>query len=218
MAGINGLVGRSAGTQTLRTSSLQRLPRTRSKSAFNSSRAGSRGCRSSAHRTASKLVSSSPSAVVADKRPCHIGDDSGAVRLRVRNADALRSSVRVFRVPSRTTHSIAAGAGRRSTRNLWEWTLTHAAGHVLGVPAKNSHVWVVPGLGPHCTRPECVMYTGVDWRVVLSGLLHGWLIDFCASCAGELADARAQAREKPRATVEWLVPWRVGVPSIRAPT
>ncbi len=82
-----------------------------------------------------------------------------------------------------------------SAEKLWEWTLTHEAGHVLGVPASNSHVWNVPGLGAHGTQPECVMYTGLDWRVVVSGLLHGWPLDFCGCCAGELSTARASARD-----------------------
>jgi len=73
---------------------------------------------------------------------------------------------------------------------LWEWTLTHEIGHVLGVPASNTHLWRVPGLGPHCTHPECVMYTGLDWRVVVSGLLRGWPLDFCAECTSELRAAR----------------------------
>lgn len=73
---------------------------------------------------------------------------------------------------------------------LWEWTLTHEIGHILGVPARNSHIWFVPGLGPHCTHPECVMYTGFDWRVLVSGLLHGWPLDFCRHCASELREAR----------------------------
>lgn len=81
-----------------------------------------------------------------------------------------------------------------SQDNLWQWTLTHEIGHVLGVPGHNSHVWAVPGLGPHCTRPECVMYTGVDWRIVVTGLLRGWPMDFCRDCAEEMAGARAAAR------------------------
>lgn len=80
-----------------------------------------------------------------------------------------------------------------SETRLWEWTLTHEIGHVLGVPASNTHLWRVPGLGPHCTHPECVMYTGVDWRVVVSGILRGWPLDFCAVCAGELRAAREAA-------------------------
>lgn len=71
---------------------------------------------------------------------------------------------------------------------LYQWTLTHELGHVLGVPADRAHIRQVQGLnGNHCTHPECVMYTGLDWRVVLSGLLHGWPMDFCEVCQGELA-------------------------------
>ncbi|MBL9000257.1 MAG: hypothetical protein JNK25_03890 [Phycisphaerae bacterium] len=77
-----------------------------------------------------------------------------------------------------------------SKSRLYEWTLTHELGHVLGVPASNSHIWAVPGLGPHCTHPECVMYTGLDWRVVLSGVLNGWPLDFCDGCASELRSVR----------------------------
>lgn len=80
-----------------------------------------------------------------------------------------------------------------SYHKLYEWTLTHELGHVLRVPASNSHIWNVPGLGPHCTHPECVMYTGLDWRVVLSGMLHGWPLDFCSECAAELFAERAAA-------------------------
>lgn len=76
---------------------------------------------------------------------------------------------------------------------LYQWTLTHELGHVLGVPASNTHKWPVPGLGPHCTHPECVMYTGLDWRVVASGLLQGWPLDFCPECAAELKAARQSA-------------------------
>ncbi|MCC6677410.1 MAG: hypothetical protein IT436_09715 [Phycisphaerales bacterium] len=74
---------------------------------------------------------------------------------------------------------------------LYQWTLTHELGHVLGVPADRSHIRTVPGLGGnHCTHPECVMYTGVDWRVVVSGLLHGWPMDFCTVCQDEVRSAR----------------------------
>jgi hypothetical protein len=78
---------------------------------------------------------------------------------------------------------------------LYQWTLTHELGHVMGVPASSTHKWPVPGLGPHCTHPECVMYTGLDWRVVASGLLRGWPLDFCPECAAELAAARRAAAQ-----------------------
>ncbi len=82
---------------------------------------------------------------------------------------------------------------------LYEWTLTHEIGHVLGIPADASHTWLTPGRGQHCTHPECVMYTGLDWRVVVSGLLHGWPLDYCDVCAAELASMRAQsASDGPR--------------------
>lgn len=84
-----------------------------------------------------------------------------------------------------------------SYHKLYEWTLTHELGHVLRVPASNSQIWNVPGLGPHCTHPECVMYTGLDWRVVVSGVLHGWPLDFCSECAMELSAARAAAATPP---------------------
>lgn len=80
-----------------------------------------------------------------------------------------------------------------SESRLAQWTLTHEIGHVLGVPASNTHIWKVPGLGPHCTHPECVMYTGLDWRVVVTGLLTGWPLDYCERCAAELGEARAAA-------------------------
>lgn len=82
-----------------------------------------------------------------------------------------------------------------SEAKLWEWTLTHEIGHILGVPANREHKWIVKGLGIHCTHPECVMYTGVDWRVVLSGLLHGWPLDFCEVCSEEMRKVR---EEEPR--------------------
>jgi hypothetical protein len=82
---------------------------------------------------------------------------------------------------------------------LWEWTLTHEIGHVLGVPASNTHTWAVPGLGNHCTRPECVMYTGFDWRVLWTGIVRGWPMEFCGLCAEELREARQQAASAPTA-------------------
>lgn len=81
---------------------------------------------------------------------------------------------------------------------LYQWTLTHELGHVLGVPADRSHIRYVQDLGgDHCTHPECVMYTGVDWRVVVSGLLHGWPMDFCKVCQDELRDARSTSSVAP---------------------
>ena len=76
---------------------------------------------------------------------------------------------------------------------LYEWTLTHEIGHVLGVPAAADHTWVASARGLHCTHPECVMYTGLDWRVVFSGLLHGWPLDYCDLCTAELAAVREHA-------------------------
>lgn len=71
---------------------------------------------------------------------------------------------------------------------LWTWTLTHELGHVLGIPVGNEHSCVVRGYGGiHCTRPECVMSTGVDWRTVVSGVLRGWPLDYCDSCSAEIA-------------------------------
>lgn len=85
-----------------------------------------------------------------------------------------------------------------SRTKLYQWTLTHELGHVLGVPADRSHIRTVPGLGGnHCTHPECVMYTGVDWRIVVSGLLHGWPMDLCAVCQDELRSARAMSPMAP---------------------
>ncbi len=80
-----------------------------------------------------------------------------------------------------------------SEAKLAQWTLTHEIGHVLDVPASNTHRWIVPGLGVHCTHPECVMYTGLDWRVVVTGLLKGWPLDFCGLCTGELDRVRENA-------------------------
>jgi hypothetical protein len=80
-----------------------------------------------------------------------------------------------------------------SRTKLCQWTLTHEIGHVLRVPASNSHIWIVPGLGAHCTNPNCVMYTGFDWRVLWTGLVRGWPLDYCEQCKGELAQARAEA-------------------------
>jgi hypothetical protein len=80
-----------------------------------------------------------------------------------------------------------------SESKLFQWTLTHEVGHVLGVPASNTHIWAVPGLGPHCTDPRCVMYTGFDWRVLWTGIVRGWPMDFCEKCSKELEAARSAA-------------------------
>jgi hypothetical protein len=34
------------------------------------------------------------------------------------------------------------------------------------------------------------MYTGFDWRVLWTGLVTGWPLDFCDDCAKELESAR----------------------------
>ncbi|MDX2131457.1 MAG: hypothetical protein SFY69_05355 [Planctomycetota bacterium] len=86
------------------------------------------------------------------------------------------------------------GIARRSgffvrPSKLWEWTLVHEMGHVLGVPASSSHAWDVEGLGVHCTNPGCVMYTGFDWRVLWTGIVRGWPLEFCEDCARELREA-----------------------------
>lgn len=74
---------------------------------------------------------------------------------------------------------------------LWEWTLTHEIGHVLGVPASNQHACIVPGYGGiHCTHPECVMATGVSWRTIASGLINGWPLDYCEACSAEIRAGR----------------------------
>jgi hypothetical protein len=78
-----------------------------------------------------------------------------------------------------------------SEAKLSQWTLTHELGHVLGVPASNSHIWAVPGLGPHCTDPRCVMYTGFDWRVLWTGIVRGWPMNFCQQCSKEIEAARS---------------------------
>lgn len=81
---------------------------------------------------------------------------------------------------------------------LYQWTLTHELGHVLRVPADRSYIRTVRNLGgDHCTHPECVMYTGVDWRVVVSGLLHGWPMEFCKVCQEELRAASATEPPAP---------------------
>jgi len=80
--------------------------------------------------------------------------------------------------------------GRLVGRNrMWEWTLTHEIGHVLGVPGDASHAWNRSQRGVHCTRPDCVMYSGADWRFLWTSLWHGLPLDFCPLCAGELAAA-----------------------------
>jgi hypothetical protein len=84
-----------------------------------------------------------------------------------------------------------------SEAKLSQWTLTHEIGHVLGVPSSNSHIWFVPGLGPHCTDPRCVMYTGFDWRVLWTGIVRGWPMDFCKACSKELEAARTGQSAPP---------------------
>jgi hypothetical protein len=83
---------------------------------------------------------------------------------------------------------------------LWEWTINHEIGHILGVPASREHAWIVPCLGGnHCTHPECVMYTGFDWRVLWTGLVRGWPLDFCEHCSRELREARTRSAAAPSA-------------------
>jgi hypothetical protein len=72
---------------------------------------------------------------------------------------------------------------------FWEWLVVHELGHALRVPAAADRIYEVGGA--HCIRPECVMYSPADWRMVLQILLHGWPLDFCEACATELAEARA---------------------------
>jgi hypothetical protein len=69
---------------------------------------------------------------------------------------------------------------------LWEQVIFHELGHALGVPANADHAWKGPAWGLHCTHPQCAMYPAVDWRSLLSGLLHGWPLDFCEKCRAEL--------------------------------
>ncbi len=105
--------------------------------------------------------------------------ESGMVVLR---ANAIRRRAGVF-VPE---------------ERMWEWTLTHEIGHVLKVPADPAHGCIVPGYGGvHCTHPECVMYTGVDWRVFASGLINGWPLDYCKVCSSEIAAARGDGELLP---------------------
>ena len=85
-----------------------------------------------------------------------------------------------------------------SRTKLCQWTLTHELGHVLHVPESHTHTWFVPGLGPHCTNPNCVMYTGFDWRVLWTGIVRGWPMDFCDECTAELARVRAVAEQPPK--------------------
>jgi hypothetical protein len=120
-------------------------------------------------------------------------DGSGVTGYTARSANAPEGEMFSGLVVLRASAIARVANWFISEDRLWEWTLTHEAGHVFGVPARNSHMWIVPGLGAHCTRPDCVMYTGVDWRVVLSGLLHGWPLDYCGICAKELDEARALA-------------------------
>lgn len=72
---------------------------------------------------------------------------------------------------------------------FWEWLIVHELGHALRVPAAAERIYEVGGA--HCIRPDCVMYSPADWRMVLQILLHGWPLDFCAACAAELAEARS---------------------------
>lgn len=71
-----------------------------------------------------------------------------------------------------------------------EWTITHELGHAIDVPADPSRAWQGPGFGTHCTRPECVMYTGRDWRLVWTAMVRGWPMDYCGPCRDEVRLAR----------------------------
>ncbi len=77
-----------------------------------------------------------------------------------------------------------------SAEKLFEHTLVHELGHALGLPADPARTWIGPHSGAHCTHPECALYPAFDWRAVLSGILHGWPLDFCEACKAEIAAAR----------------------------
>jgi len=95
-----------------------------------------------------------------------------------------RRSVELFepRVRSRTNWSFIPHD------EFWEWLIVHELGHALGVPAAAERIYQVGG--DHCIRPDCVMYSPADWRMVLQILLHGWSLDFCEACAAELVESR----------------------------
>lgn len=77
-----------------------------------------------------------------------------------------------------------------SRDTYWEWIIFHEIGHCLRVPSAPDRTYVRNG--PHCIRPDCVMYSPADWRMVMQIILHGWSLDFCEACAAELAEARTR--------------------------
>lgn len=77
-----------------------------------------------------------------------------------------------------------------SATRLFEHTLVHELGHALGLPADPARTWNGPHGGPHCTHPRCALYPAFDWRSLVSGVVDGWPLDWCAPCRAELARAR----------------------------
>ncbi|MCX5658487.1 MAG: hypothetical protein NTW19_02045 [Planctomycetota bacterium] len=68
--------------------------------------------------------------------------------------------------------------------------LAHELLHALKVPHRRER----SATGHHCTRPDCILYPGVDWRSALAGLFNlGPPLDLCRACREEIASARAAA-------------------------
>jgi len=107
-----------------------------------------------------------------------------------------RTDVHLF--PSRVARRLRLPLVSHDT--YWEWLIVHEIGHTLGVPAAAARTNMKNGA--HCIRPDCVMYSPADWRMVLQIILHGWSLDFCSDCAGELAAAREAARSTPPSSAD----------------
>lgn len=74
-----------------------------------------------------------------------------------------------------------------SQEEAWILVQLHELGHVVGIPAEPDHTWD----DGHCTNPRCVMYSKIDWRSILAGIVAlGPPRSFCRKCTRELEAAK----------------------------